>query len=51
MRLQNNEEILNHSIFKTKKSVQKSCTSYPWHVNDRLEFWPTPGQCFICKPL
>jgi len=26
MRLQNNEQIINHSIFKTKRSFPKSCT-------------------------
>jgi len=40
-----------HSIFKTKKSIIKSCTSSPWHISDRLECWPMPSQCLICKPL
>jgi len=32
------EEILNHSIFKSKKGNQKSCTSTsgPWHISKRL---------------
>jgi len=49
--LYSNEQILNHSIFKTKKSIPRSCRSRPWHIGDRLECWPMSSQCLICKTL
>jgi len=36
MRLQNNEQILNHIILKTKKTFQNHAQEKAWHVSDRL---------------
>jgi len=30
-----------------RKSIQKSCTSSPWHISDRSECWPMPSPVFF----